>query len=80
MFTRKRKAAYEALHPETVRGVAGANATNGRANDKLSFAEDTEDKTGIRAGMAKLAHPLLPTIQQIKLGRARAMSGVILRT
>lgn len=45
-FTARRKEAYEAKHPETVRGVAGAEAKHGRASDNLSFAEDTAKATG----------------------------------
>lgn len=45
-FTKRRKEAYEALHPETRRGVAGAEAKHGRANDNLSFAEATASATG----------------------------------
>lgn len=46
MFTKRRKEAYEALHPETKRGVAGAEARHGRATDNLSFAEATASATG----------------------------------
>lgn len=45
-FTKRRKDAYEALHPETKRGVAGAEARHGRATDNLSFAEETAGATG----------------------------------
>lgn len=45
-FTARRKVAYEAKYPETVRGVAGAEAKHGRASDKLSFADDTAKATG----------------------------------
>lgn len=45
-FTKRRKEAYEALHPETRRGVAGAEAKHGRASDNLSFAEATASATG----------------------------------
>jgi hypothetical protein len=38
MFTRRRKDAYEALHPETKKGVAGAMAKHGDATDKNSVA------------------------------------------
>jgi ParB-like chromosome segregation protein Spo0J len=42
----RRKEIYEALHPETRRGVAGAEAKHGRATDNLSFAESTADARG----------------------------------
>ncbi len=43
----ERKKIYEALYPETRRGVAGALAKhNGGATDKLSFAADVASKTG----------------------------------
>jgi ParB family transcriptional regulator, chromosome partitioning protein len=42
----KRKLIYEELHPETKKGVAGAMAKHGSANDNLSFAEDTAKKMG----------------------------------
>ena len=49
-FTRRRKEAYEALHPETRHGVAGAAAKHGDgAVAKLataSFADDQAAKTG----------------------------------
>jgi ParB family transcriptional regulator, chromosome partitioning protein len=51
LFTRRRKAVYEALHPETRQHVAGAHATNaalGHASAKLApaFTADTAAKTG----------------------------------
>lgn len=42
----ERKKIYEALYPETRRGVAGALAKHGGATDKMSFAADTASKTG----------------------------------
>lgn len=44
----ERKKIYEALYPETRRGVAGALARHngGGATDKLSFAADVASKTG----------------------------------
>lgn len=45
-FTKRRKDAYEALHPETKRGVAGGLARQGVATDKLSFAAATAAATG----------------------------------
>ncbi len=44
----ERKKIYEALYPETRRGVAGALAKHngGNATDKLSFAADVASKTG----------------------------------
>lgn len=47
LFTRRRKVAYEALHPETRAHVAGGLARQGAASDKLSFAADTAVKTGV---------------------------------
>jgi ParB family chromosome partitioning protein len=47
MFTAKRKEAYLRMHPETAAGVAGAEAKHGRADDKLSFADDQAEKTGV---------------------------------
>lgn len=41
----RRQAIYESLHPETKKGIAGARAKHGRANDKMSFAADTAAKT-----------------------------------
>lgn len=46
LFTRRRKEAYEALHPETRKGVAGGKARQGAATAKLSFAADTAKRTG----------------------------------
>jgi ParB family transcriptional regulator, chromosome partitioning protein len=51
LFTRHRKAIYEALHPETRQHVAGAHAANaamGNASAKLApaFTADTAAKTG----------------------------------
>lgn len=44
----RRKDVYEARHPETRHGVAGAVAKHGTgADDNLSFAADTASKTGI---------------------------------
>ena len=48
---KRRKELYEALHPETKRGAAGAHASNKaqgktHASDKMSFASDTAAKTG----------------------------------
>lgn len=45
-FTKRRKDAYEALHPETKRGVAGGRARQGTATDNLSFAAATAAATG----------------------------------
>lgn len=44
--TARRKEIYEELHPETRRGVAGAEAKHGRATDNLSFAGETSKATG----------------------------------
>lgn len=41
-----RHSIYIALHPATRRGVAGANARHGAANEILSFAADTAAMTG----------------------------------
>jgi len=48
----RRKEIYEALHPETVKGVAGAHAANksqGRkhASGKVTFASDTASKVKV---------------------------------
>jgi len=43
----ERQAIYEALHPETRAGVAGAMAKHGSATANLSFAEDAAEKTGL---------------------------------
>ncbi len=45
--TFRRKEIYEALHPETKAGVAGGKARQGSANDIMSFAEDTAQRTGV---------------------------------
>lgn len=45
-FTKRRKEAYEALHPETKRGVAGGMARQGTATDTVSFADATAAATG----------------------------------
>jgi ParB family chromosome partitioning protein len=49
----RRKEIYEALHPETKKGVAGAKASNRKqgkgqddTSDNMSFASDTATKTG----------------------------------
>lgn len=47
MFTKRRKDAYEAKHPETRAGVAGGKARQGAAADNLSFAADTAAATGV---------------------------------
>jgi ParB-like chromosome segregation protein Spo0J len=41
----RRKDIYEAIHPETRRGVAGGKARQGKVNEMLSFADDTASKT-----------------------------------
>lgn len=46
-FMAKRKELYLEKHPETARGLAGANAKHGHATDNLSFADDTAAKTGV---------------------------------
>ena len=51
MFTRRRKDAYLALHPDTARHVAGAHASNkaqgnAAANLAVAFTTDTAAKTG----------------------------------
>jgi hypothetical protein len=51
LFTRQRKEAYEALHPETRAHIAGAHAANramGNASANLApaFTADTAKKTG----------------------------------
>jgi len=48
---KRRKEIYEAMFPETKKGVAGAHASNKaqgqkNASDKMSFASDTAAKTG----------------------------------
>lgn len=45
-FTARRKELYEYLHPETRRGVAGAEAKHGRATANLAFAAATAEATG----------------------------------
>lgn len=47
VFMAERKRLYEALHPETAAGVAGAEAKHGRANDIMSFAADTAERCGL---------------------------------
>jgi ParB family transcriptional regulator, chromosome partitioning protein len=42
----ERKKIYEALYPETRRGVAGALAKHNGATEKISFAKDFAEKTG----------------------------------
>jgi hypothetical protein len=37
---------HEALHPETRQHVAGGHGKHGSASDKMSFAEDTAQRTG----------------------------------
>lgn len=44
--TARRKAIYLELHPETARGVAGAEAKHGRASENFSFASETAKTTG----------------------------------
>ena len=44
--TARRKAIYLELHPETAKGVAGAEARHGRANENISFAAETANATG----------------------------------
>lgn len=44
--TARRKAIYLELHPETARGVAGAEAKHGRASENFSFASETARTTG----------------------------------
>jgi ParB/RepB/Spo0J family partition protein len=43
----RRKAIYEARHPETRHHVAGGKARQQAASDKMSFAADTATKTGV---------------------------------
>jgi hypothetical protein len=45
-YTARRKAIYLEKHPETKRGVAGAEAKHGRATENFSFAAETAKKTG----------------------------------
>jgi ParB family chromosome partitioning protein len=52
-WLKRRKELYEALHPQTRSGVAGALASNkaqgrqGHANEMISFASDAAAKTGV---------------------------------
>lgn len=46
IFTARRKALYEALHPETRQHVAGGHAKHETASDNLSFAASTAVATG----------------------------------
>lgn len=49
------KEAYEALHPETRAGVAGAKAKHGDANEIISFADDTAETIGLSPRAIQLA-------------------------
>lgn len=49
------KEAYEALHPETKAGVAGAKAKHGDANEIISFAADTAETIGLSPRAIQLA-------------------------
>jgi ParB family chromosome partitioning protein len=55
----ERQAIYEALHPETRAGVAGAMAKHGSANEKISFAEDAAEKTGLSPRAIQMATKLV---------------------
>jgi ParB-like chromosome segregation protein Spo0J len=46
MFTRRRKEAYEALHPETRNGAKGNGREELSQLEKATFSEDTAAKTG----------------------------------
>jgi ParB-like chromosome segregation protein Spo0J len=53
-FTKRRKEAYLALHPQTKKGVAGANAANkamGNATAKLSVASETKSFAADQAAL-----------------------------
>ena len=44
VFLAERKRIYEKLHPETRKGIAGARARHGLANEIISFAESVAEK------------------------------------
>jgi ParB family chromosome partitioning protein len=52
-YTARRKVIYLEKHPETKRGVAGAEAKH-RANEKISFAAETAKKTGTSERIVQL--------------------------
>lgn len=65
----ERQDIYEALHPETKAGVAGAMAKHGSATDKLSFADDAADKTGLSPRSVQRATKLVKGLKPEKRTR-----------
>lgn len=71
VFLAERKAIYEKLHPETVAGVAGAEAKH-RATEIISFARDTAERVGLTERTIQLAvsiaRDLSPQVRQLVAG------------
>ncbi len=59
IFLAERKAVWEALHPETKKGVKGAKAKHNSATDMLSFAESVAQRTGLSARTVRRAVALI---------------------
>lgn len=72
----KRKEVYERLHPETVAGVAGAEAKH-RATEIISFARSTAEKVGLTERTIQLAvsiaRDLSPEVRAAIAGTALAL-------
>ena len=74
LFTKHRKAAYIALHPETKAHVAGAHAANrsmGNAAAKLAiaFTADTAAKTIARSVISAATHSVVKMYLTMSLTR-----------
>lgn len=76
-FLAERQAIYERLHPETRRGVAGAEAKHGRANEVVSFASETAERIGITKRTIQMAvsiaTKLAPDVKAALVGTPLAM-------
>ena len=65
VFLAERKAIYEALHPETKQGKAGAEA-RWHATAKIAFASETAEKAGISERSVYLALQIMKIVPDVR--------------
>lgn len=76
-FLAARQEAYEALHPETRRGVAGGKARQGSANESISFARETAARLGLNERTIQMWVSLWRALDPEAAERLEPVSGLL---